>query len=219
MHQQKQVDNERTFVQYADMNAKTPPEQRREMIVNAAIGCFVDKGFHVTSMRDIAQAASVSLGNLYNYFAGKESLIAEVALQERTELAPLLDALSNQNLPAYQRVEDFLETYSALCSQREWAVLATECLAELARNASLAPAFAENYKRMLAALEAAIEDGHSRGGFRPRVAAGIAAKLLLDAVESEAMRRVLLRAPTPSQAEAGDAYPLDKSLLRALLGI
>ena len=54
------------------MNTKKHLENRRETIVNAAIGCFIDKGFHTTSMRDIAQAASVSLGNLYNYFPGKE---------------------------------------------------------------------------------------------------------------------------------------------------
>lgn len=189
------------------------------MIVNAAIGCFIDKGFHVTSMRDIAQAASVSLGNLYNYFPGKESLIAEVALQERTELTPLLHALSDQNLPAHRRVEDFLRTYAALCSQREWAVLTAECIAELARNAELAPAFEENHRRMLATLEAAIEDGDSRGEFRPRVPAGIVAKLLLDAVESETMRRVLMRTPAPTDAGAAEAYALDARLLQALLGI
>lgn len=199
------------------MTPKIQLENRRETIVNAAIGCFIDKGFHATSMRDIALAASVSLGNLYNYFPGKESLIAEVAIQEQDELAPLLKALSDKNTPANIRVENFLRTYSALCSQREWAVLAAECLAEIARNAELSPAFEENQARTLSALEAVIEDGNAQGIFTPKVPPGMVAQLLLDAVESEAMRRVLMRRPTRSDAEPNAA--LNKKLVQALLGI
>ena len=201
------------------MNPKKQLENRRQTIVNAAIGCFIDKGFHATSMRDIAQAASVSLGNLYNYFPGKESLIAEVAIQERDELAPLLDALRIKTPSANIRVENFLRAYAALCSQREWAVLAAECLAEIARNAALVPAFAENHARMLSALEAAIDDGNAEGLFTQRVPAVVVAQLLLDAVESDAMRRVLMRTPAQSASEQGEVYALDKNLLQALLGI
>ena len=197
------------------MHTKKQTENRRDTIVNAAIGCFIDKGFHATSMRDIAQAAAVSLGNLYNYFPGKESLIAEVAIQEQDELAPLLKALRDKNTSANLRVESFLRTYSALCSQREWAVLAAECLAEIARNAELAPAFEENQLRTLSALEAAIKDGNAQGIFTPQVPAGIVAQLLLDSVESEAMRRVVMR----RQSDANPNEALNKKLLQALLGI
>ena len=197
------------------MQTKKQTENRRHTIVNAAIGCFIDKGFHATSMRDIAQAAAVSLGNLYNYFPGKESLIAEVAIQEQDELAPLLKALRDKNTSANLRVESFLRTYSALCSQREWAVLAAECLAEIARNAELAPAFEENQLRTLSALEAAIKDGNAQGIFTPQVPAGIVAQLLLDSVESEAMRRVVMR----RQSDASPKEALNKKLLQALLGI
>jgi AcrR family transcriptional regulator len=32
-------------------------EQRREQIIQAALGCFIERGFHQTGMRDIAAAA------------------------------------------------------------------------------------------------------------------------------------------------------------------
>lgn len=51
----------------------------RDKIVEAALHSFTHKGFHQTSMRDIALAAGVSVGNLYNHFAGKEALIDEIA--------------------------------------------------------------------------------------------------------------------------------------------
>lgn len=60
---------------------------RRARIVEAALACFVEKGFHQTGMREIAATAGVSLGNLYNHFPGKEALIALIASLEAEELA------------------------------------------------------------------------------------------------------------------------------------
>ena len=63
-------------------------EQRREQIIQAALGCFIEQGFHQTGMRDIAAAAGVSLGNLYNHFARKEELIALIASLEAPSCNP-----------------------------------------------------------------------------------------------------------------------------------
>lgn len=50
-------------------------EQRRQQILDAAIACFVQKGFHRTTMTDIAAQAGVSDTLAYRYFSGKEELI------------------------------------------------------------------------------------------------------------------------------------------------
>ena len=60
---------------------------RRAQLLDAALHCFVVKGFHQTSMRDIAAQAGVSLGSLYNHFDSKSALIAEIAQMESAELA------------------------------------------------------------------------------------------------------------------------------------
>ena len=54
--------------------------QRRQHILEAAIACFIDNGFHQTGMRDIAARADVSIGNLYNHFPGKHDFLIGVAL-------------------------------------------------------------------------------------------------------------------------------------------
>ena len=43
-------------------------------IERAALQVFVKQGFHGTSIRDIANASGVSIGNLYNYYKTKEEL-------------------------------------------------------------------------------------------------------------------------------------------------
>ena len=51
---------------------------RRESILDAALRCFVDRGFYGTSMPEIAEAAEVSAGTIYHYFDSKEALVNAV---------------------------------------------------------------------------------------------------------------------------------------------
>jgi TetR/AcrR family fatty acid metabolism transcriptional regulator len=48
---------------------------RRDHIVDAATRVFAAKGFNGSSIRDVARAAGVADGTIYNYFDNKESLL------------------------------------------------------------------------------------------------------------------------------------------------
>lgn len=53
-------------------------EVSRTRIMEAALGLFAGKGFAATSISDIAGAAGISKGLMYNYFAGKDELLEHV---------------------------------------------------------------------------------------------------------------------------------------------
>ncbi|MFL4621185.1 TetR/AcrR family transcriptional regulator [Stenotrophomonas maltophilia] len=186
-------------------------ELRIAQILQAALQCFLAKGFHQTSMRDIAQAAGVSLGNLYNHFPGKEAIILAVAVAESEELAPLLQRLAASEGQRAQ-VLAFLRDFHALCRQPEWATLAVEVLAESARNPAVAEAFAANRRQLRAALAEALQQVAQRERRRPVLAPALQAQVLLDAIESDALRRGL------GEAGEGDEASLDLGLLALLLG-
>jgi len=89
---------------------KTAPKTRRtrgapnlDRILAAAAKLFTRQGFHGTSTRDIAAAAGVSLGNIYNYFPTKEAIF--VSLLETYEKEyfkadqPLIKALLSTSFP------------------------------------------------------------------------------------------------------------------------
>jgi len=50
-------------------------EQRHLQIVDAAVQLFINQGFHKTTTRQIARAAGLSIGSLYEYVASKEDIL------------------------------------------------------------------------------------------------------------------------------------------------
>src|SRR3990172_406950 len=62
---------------------EAPLEARRDQIVNAAWTCFALKGYHQTTMQDIASEAGISAGAIYRYFSGKEAVLK--AINDRSQ--------------------------------------------------------------------------------------------------------------------------------------
>ena len=56
-------------------------DEKLQKILKAAAKIFAEKGFHRTSVRDIARATRMSLAGLYYYFSSKEELL--YLIQER----------------------------------------------------------------------------------------------------------------------------------------
>jgi len=50
-------------------------ERRRRQIVDASVQLFIENGFHKTTTRQIAKAAGLSTGSLYEYVASKEDVL------------------------------------------------------------------------------------------------------------------------------------------------
>jgi AcrR family transcriptional regulator len=68
-----------------------PRRDRREEILQASLHLFAEKGFHGTSMRDIARSADITEGLIYHYFASKRDLFR--AIIEEHSFLPLLKTL------------------------------------------------------------------------------------------------------------------------------
>ena len=60
---------------------------RRALILAAAERAFLQKGFHATSMQDVAAEAGMSPGNLYRYFPSKEAIVAGLCARDQAMLA------------------------------------------------------------------------------------------------------------------------------------
>jgi AcrR family transcriptional regulator len=90
------------------MSPKVPQaylEARRTEILEAAVKCFMEKGFHNTTMQDIYKATNLSPGAVYNYFPSKEDIVVE-AIKEFSDwsisiIAPIVSEKSDESFTKF----------------------------------------------------------------------------------------------------------------------
>ena len=105
-----------------------PIHPRKLEIVEAAVTCFLEKGYHQTGVRDIVGQAGISLGNLYNHFKGKEAILVFIAEIEGQELSGFIDNLSTNDDPA-ATLKWFIGEYAAYVALPENALLGVQQMA------------------------------------------------------------------------------------------
>jgi AcrR family transcriptional regulator len=80
-------------------------EETRTRIVDAAYLLFIERGYSATSMREVARAAGVTVGAIYNHFATKEAIWLEVFTHRHPyhEILPVLKAARGETIAAVVR--------------------------------------------------------------------------------------------------------------------
>lgn len=73
------------------MEQKKHNETKRELIIRKAMETFASRGFHPATMDEIAKAAGVAKGSLYNYFKSKEELLKSLILETIEEVGDMID--------------------------------------------------------------------------------------------------------------------------------
>ncbi|MGE3326101.1 MAG: TetR/AcrR family transcriptional regulator, partial [Acidimicrobiia bacterium] len=68
------------------MTVRLPAVERRDQLLRVALTMFSSKGFHSTSMNDVAEAAGVTKPVLYQHFASKRQLFKELLADEGDRL-------------------------------------------------------------------------------------------------------------------------------------
>lgn len=87
-------------------------DNRRERLLDAAAKLFSERGFHATSIRDIAKAVGMLSGSIYYHFASKEEMLLAVYEEGVRGVA--------------ERVEQAVADY-----REPWARLEAACAAHL----------------------------------------------------------------------------------------
>jgi TetR/AcrR family transcriptional regulator, cholesterol catabolism regulator len=70
MKKKEKTRNVATQIKNKELVAK-----RRRQLIDAAVRLFIEKGFHKTTTRQIAAAANMPVGSIYEYVASKEDIL------------------------------------------------------------------------------------------------------------------------------------------------
>jgi TetR/AcrR family transcriptional regulator, cholesterol catabolism regulator len=91
---------------------------RRTELTRTAARLFAEKGYHGTSIGDLAEAMGVQKGSLYAHIAGKQELLYETMLVGAHGFHAALDAIPEQ-LPAVEKIRLALRAHLALVADQQ----------------------------------------------------------------------------------------------------
>ncbi|MDX9889044.1 MAG: TetR/AcrR family transcriptional regulator [Anaerovoracaceae bacterium] len=89
-------------------------KKKSQEILASAIGLFIEKGYQNTKIIDIAEAAGVGKGTVYEYFTGKEELLLMVLENVVSKDFERVDTLIMEKDNCYQQLLAYLNTHMGL---------------------------------------------------------------------------------------------------------
>ncbi|MDX2161561.1 MAG: TetR/AcrR family transcriptional regulator [bacterium] len=84
---------------------------RRDQILDAAAVVFAAKGFHQTTIRDIARHAGIADGTIYNYFESKPALLMGIFQRMRDVILREAESLTSAPPAALPDVRTFMRAF------------------------------------------------------------------------------------------------------------
>ena len=157
------------------------PDERPQEILDAALAVFAARGYRNTRLEDVGEAAGVTKGAIYHYFANKEDLLLR-AIEQRSEEAfgRIEEILRDKTAPVSTRLRLVVRRWFGSVSKERLAVV-TLLLQGIAHEAP------DAFRRWLAGgpvaatrlIATLVREGQARGEFRPDADADVAARMLV----------------------------------------
>lgn len=138
---------------------------RRDQILNAAAECFLEKGFHGTTMQDIFEKSGLSAGAVYNYFKSKDDIVAAISETSRVRNAALIKLVPmavTEEAPPIAVLKTFFEMLKSPEGGR-WAPLDLSLFAEASRNETIRSGIEANFHSSADALIPFVEEMQTKG--------------------------------------------------------
>ena len=99
-------------------------ERTRDEILSAALELVIEHGMDKLQMRQIADRVDYSIGGLYEYFSGKDEIIAAIE-----SLSPSGSTYAEEGIRiGYEMAEKPADLPEELAAEREKVIVATESL-------------------------------------------------------------------------------------------
>ena len=161
--------------------ASVPEQSRREQIYQVAGRLFSERGYHATSMRDLAAELGIQGGSLYAHISGKEQLLIEIVNRAAAQFDAALFSLRQEELTPGDRLREAMSRHLTVIAENmdsatvffhEWKHLSAEPLAAVIAWRDGIEAF---YREL-------IWDGVQAGVYRPDLNVKMAANLVLSTV-------------------------------------
>ena len=89
-------------------------EAKRRAVMNAAVRMFNERGFHATSLEDVAAELGISKPTIYHYLGNKDQVLLECISFGLEQLREAAEAARQQPGQGIDRLRSFLRRYSEI---------------------------------------------------------------------------------------------------------
>jgi AcrR family transcriptional regulator len=140
--------------------------EREDQLLETAARLFREKGYHNTSMQDLADALDMQKGSLYYYIESKEELLRRLLERATSFLASQIDEIYASNLPPAEKLRWAVENHAVTMMDHVdlVAVYLQEYRNLPPRRLQEALAVRKHYEQVLMQI---VHDGIAVGDFRP----------------------------------------------------
>jgi TetR/AcrR family fatty acid metabolism transcriptional regulator len=155
-------------------------EDKRRLLLDAAVRVFAQKGYHDCRVGDIAKEAGVAYGLLYHYFRSKEEVLETVFRETWGRMLVAIGEVEQSGDSARVQVRKVVAIVL-----RSWQ-LDPDLIRVLVREITRSPHIGrevEEIEQAFAALERIVRRGQQEGEFRSDLDARLASQVLYGALE------------------------------------
>ncbi len=143
-----------------------PPPDRRQEILDAALGIFSAKGYHATTNADIARAAGVTPAALYYYFESKEELFQAALGERRLQIRPIFERISHVADDPERTLSEVIREAAAFFSEERTQSVLRIVLAEGPRDPAVRRIWSEQIFSMVVDLLPYLREQMAAGRIR-----------------------------------------------------
>jgi len=182
----------RRFVLGGDMPKVTEAhlEARRMQILDAAAQCFVQKGFHHSTMQDICRHAELSPGAVYRYFRSKEEIIEAMTRERKRMVTAMIEAAKARG--GFQRVfTELADVHFSELEDPQACALAIELWAEALRSPSIMHMVRGQMSSIREALIGIIRIAQNRGEINPALDPRAVAEIMISLFDGLLLQKVI----------------------------
>jgi TetR/AcrR family transcriptional regulator, fatty acid metabolism regulator protein len=155
-------------------------DDKRRVLLDAAVRVFARKGYHASRVSDIAEEAGVAHGLLYHYFDSKEELLETVFRETWTLMLDTIKGVEELGEPAREQLRKVAAI--VLRAWRDTPDVVRVLVREVTRSPHLQHEVLE-IDQAFRALERIIAHGQAMGEFRQSLDARFASFVFYGALE------------------------------------
>jgi len=165
-------------------------EARRQQILDAAAECFVQQGFHHSTMQDICRQAALSPGAVYRYFRSKEEIIEAMTRERKRMVTGMIEAAKSRG--GFQRAfTELADVHFSELEDPRACTLAIELWAESLRSPTIKQMLRGQLSSIREAVIGIVRNAQDTGEINPALDARAVAEIMISLFDGLLLQKAI----------------------------